>query len=106
MNINRLANVIFEKGEKISESTYKQICEDIKNDSFTLNEHTIAYKQKEEVFGKLFFILEDNSRVLVDDYILENINSLNMNTDQLQKYMAKSITNFSRVMETLIDGNP
>lgn len=98
--------MIFEKGEKISESTYKQICEDIRIDAFTLNEHTIAYKQKEEVFGKLFFILEDNSRILVDDYILENINSLNMNNEQLQKYMAKSIGNFERVMETITDGNP
>ena len=100
-NVNRLANVIFERAEPLTESQYKSICETIDSDAFTLNEHVLDYKGKETIYGKLFFLLEDGSKVLVSKDILQRINELNMESGKLEAYMRQSLPTFQKMLETL-----
>ena|SRR5437763_12848415 len=100
-NVNRLANVIFERAEYLTESQYKSICDSIDSDAFSLNEHVIDYKVKDAIYGKLFFLLEDGSKVLVSRGVLEKINKLNMDSGKLEAYMRQSLPNFQKMLETI-----
>ena len=100
-DVNRLANVIFERAEPLTESQYKAIGAAIDSDAFTLNEHVLDYKAKEMLFGKLFFLLEDGSKVLVSPELLESVNSLNIDAKKLEGYMRRSLLNFTTMLETL-----
>lgn len=100
-NVNRLANVVFERAEPLTESQYKAICETIDSDAFSLNEHVLDYKSKEMIYGKLFFLLEDGSKVLVSRELIERINGLNMESGKLEAYMRQSLPNFQKMLETL-----
>jgi hypothetical protein len=100
-NVNRLANVIFERAEPLTESQYTAICETIDGDIFSLNEHVLDYKSKETIYGKMFFLLEDGSKVLVSRELLETINKLNMENVKLEAYMRQSLPNFQKMLETI-----
>jgi hypothetical protein len=100
-DVNRLANVIFERAEPLTENQYRTICEAIDSDAFTLNEHVLAYKAKETIYGYLFFLLEDGSKVLVSPNLLETINSLNIDAKKLEGYMRRSLPNFTTMLETI-----
>jgi hypothetical protein len=100
-DINRLANVIFERAEPLTESQYKAISEAIDSDMFTLNEHVLDYKAKEMLYDRLFFMLEDGSKVLVSPAVLESVNSLNIDTKRVEAYMRRSLNNFTTMLETL-----
>jgi hypothetical protein len=100
-DVNRLANVIFERAEPLTESQYKAICEAIDSDLFTLNEHVRDYKSKEMLFERLLFVLEDGSRVLVSPALLETVKGLNIETKRVEAYMRRSLTNFTTMLETL-----
>jgi hypothetical protein len=102
-DITRLANVIFEQAKPLTESQYKAICEAIDSDSFSLNEHVLAYKSKEMIFERLFFVLEDGSKVLVSPMLLETVNNLNIDTKRLEAYMCQSLSNFTKMLETIND---
>jgi hypothetical protein len=100
-DVNRLANVIFERAESLTESQYKVICEAIDADTFTLNEHVIDYKTKEMIYERLFFVLEDGSKVLVSKELLESMGKLNIETKLLEAYMRRSLNNFTKMLETI-----
>jgi hypothetical protein len=104
MDRSRLATIIFDSGRKIPESEYQSICEDIVNDRFTINPLSIEYKKRESIYENLLFVLDDNSRVLLSEEIIEKINSLNTNKDELIEYMRKDIVNFGKILEVL-NGN-
>lgn len=104
VNSARLANVIFDMGKKIPHSEYSIICEAIESDILTLNEYVISYKRKDLIENNLFFSLNDGSRVLISEDILNSINSLDMDRNSLVKYMSESIDNFKSVLKELIDG--
>jgi hypothetical protein len=83
MNSIRLANVIFDMGEKLSQSKYELICEDIRSDRFTLSEHVCAYKKLDMVAGK---------------------NAYRIDKNKLTTFMSQSEKNFKSVLRTIIDG--
>ncbi len=105
IEINRLANVIFNKGRKIQEKEYSAICEAIETDMFTLSEHVSAYKQKDSVLGKNVYLLEDGSKVLVSPELIESLNTLNIDKERLQSFMMRSEKNFKKVIGTILDGS-
>lgn len=100
----RLATVIFDKGRKISEAEYNEICNDIFSDALSLNEYVIAYKKKDSLLDNLFFTLEDGVRILLDENTLNTINGLNMDKSSLIEFMSKSETNFQNVIKEIING--
>lgn len=101
MNVQRLANLIFNSGEKITEAAYQRITEDINTDRFTLSEMVCKYKQADSVLGKVAYLLEDGSRVLVSSELIESLNRLDMDKTKLEEYMVKSGTNFKKVLGIL-----
>lgn len=105
MDVTRLANIIFSKGEKIPEKQYEAICESIASDMFTLSEHVSAYKQHDSVLGKNVYLLEDGSKVLVSTELIETINTLSIDKTRLEAFMLKSSKNFKNVIGTIIDGS-
>ncbi len=105
MEINRLANIIFQKGKKIHEKEYNAICESIDTDKFTLSEHVAAYKSHDSVLGKNVYLLEDGSKVLVSLELIESLNALNIDKSRLQSYMMQSEQNFKKVIGTILDGS-
>lgn len=105
MEINRLANIIFQKGKKIQEKEYNAICESIETDKFTLSEHVAAYKQYDSVLGKNVYLLEDGSKVLVSTELIEELNTLNIDRERLQTFMLQSEQNFKKVIGTILDGS-
>ena len=105
MDINRLANIIFNRGEKIHEKKYAVICEHIKNDIFTLSEHVADYKSFDSILGKNVYLLEDGSKVLISAELIESLNRLNMDRERLEAFMCKSVKNFKNVIGTILDGS-
>jgi hypothetical protein len=104
MNSIRLANVIFDMGEKLSQSKYELICEDIRSDRFTLSEHVCAYKKLDMVAGKNAYRLTDGTTVLVSPELIESLNSLSIDKNKLTTFMSQSEKNFKSVLRTIIDG--
>ena len=105
MEYNRLANVIFQRGEKIHQAQYDTICESIESDKFTLSEHVSDYKSFDAILGKNVYLLEDGTKVLVSKELIENINSLNINKDKLVEFMSKSEDNFKKTLSIILDNN-
>lgn len=105
IDTNRLANIIFSIGEKIPESSYRVICESIQSDQFTLSEYVMEYKSGESIIGKVAYLLEDGTKVLVSPELIRNLNGLNINKNKLEMYMNKSYTNFRTILETISDGS-
>ncbi len=103
MDITRLANVIFQKGEKIHQKEYSEICEAIETDKFSLSEHVAEYKFHDSVLGKNIYLLEDGTKILVSKELIESINSLGVNKDKLSGYMCKSIDNFKQALDVISD---
>jgi hypothetical protein len=101
MDITRLANVIFQKGEKIHQKEYTEICEAIETDKFSLSEHVAEYKSHDSVLGKNIYLLEDGSKVLVSKELIESINSLDVNKDKLSEYMSKSVDKLKKVLSVI-----
>lgn len=101
---SRLANVIFDLGKKISQVEYSMICESIESDKLSLNEYVLAYKKKDSIEGNIFFSLDDGSRVLISESMLNRINSLEIDKSSLIEFMSKSIDSFKDVMRELING--
>lgn len=104
MDITRLANVIFQKGEKIHQKEYSEICESIKTDKFSLSEHVAEYKSFDSVIGKNIYLLEDGTKVLLSKELIESINKLNVNKDKLTAYMSKSVDNLKKALIVISDG--
>lgn len=105
MDTNRLANVIFDRGQKITQSHYQQICESIADDAFTLDEYVLDYKLKERFVGKVPYQLQDGSKVLISENLIKKINSLNINTIELEAYMSKSYSNFKQLIGVVSNGS-
>lgn len=105
MEYSRLANVIFQRGEKIHQAQYDSICESIETDKFTLSEHVADYKHFDSVLGKNIYLLEDGSKVLVSRELIEDINKLNINKDKLVEFMSKSENNFKKTLSIILDNN-
>ena len=98
MDTARLANVIFDRGSKISQSRYTAIQESIESDLFTLDEYVVAYKLKESYLGKIAFKLNDGTSVLISESLIEKINGLNINKSEVSAYMLESYTNFKNII--------
>lgn len=103
MDITRLANVIFQKGEKIHQKQYTEICESIQSDKFTLSEHVAEYKSHDSVLGKNIYLLEDGSKVLLSKELIESINKVNVDKERLTEYMSKSIKHLKKVLSVVSD---
>ena len=103
MEYSRLANVIFQRGEKIHQAQYDSICESIETDKFTLSEHVADYKHLDSVLGKNIYLLEDGSKVLVSRELIESINKLEIDKSKLQKFMSESIDNFKKTLSIIVE---
>ena len=103
MEYNRLANVIFQRGEKIHQAQYDSICESIETDKFTLSEHVADYKAFDSILGKNVYLLEDGTKVLVSKELIESINNLDINKDKLVQFMSASIDNFKKTLSVIIE---
>lgn len=101
MNQSRLASIIFERGKKISQQSYSMICESINKDSFSLNEYVVDYKKKDAILEKLFFILEDGSKILVSEETLNKLQKTNLDRSKLEEYARSSKKNFLKVLEAI-----
>lgn len=105
MDNSRLANVIFDKGRKITESHYKMICEKIDSDVFTLDEYVMEYKAKDSFLGKLAFNLKDGTSVLISESTITKLNQLNINKADLEEHMGANLSNFKQVIGIITHGN-
>lgn len=105
MDISRLANVIFDRGQKITQTRYQSICESIANDRFTLDEYVLEYKLKEQFVGKIPYMLNDGTKVLVSKDLIEAINSLEINKTQVECYMYESLNNFKNIVSLVMKTN-
>lgn len=103
MNTSRLANVIFDKGKKITQTHYQYICESIDNDCFTLDEYVLEYKVKENFIGKVPYQLNDGTKILVSENVIKNINKLEIDKNKLQKFMSESIDNFKKTLSIIVE---
>ena len=104
MDSKRLASVIFDGGQKISQHQYKHICEMIESDSFTLNPYVVKYKMNESFLDKIAFKLHDGTSVLISEQFISRLNTLNMDKEQLETYMSASYSNFKQV-SGILNGN-
>lgn len=105
MDTCRLANVIFDRGQKITESHYNNICKYIDTDRFTLDEYVISYKLKESFMGRIAFKLADNTKVLVSESCVKQLSLLNINRKELEEHMNNSYDNFKQVIGIITNGN-
>lgn len=105
MDIKRLANVIFDRGQKIPQTRYAMICEAIKSDQFTLDEYVLAYKSKEKFLNKIAYKLNDGTNVIISESTVQKLNSLNINTNELEKFMSENYSNFKKVIGIVANGN-
>jgi hypothetical protein len=105
MDSTRLANVIFNRGQKITQTRYQSICESIDTDMFTLDEYVLDYKKKEQFMGKIAYRLDDGSSVLISEKMIEQIRSINMDKTVLESYMKSDYTSFKSLL-SLVAGNP
>ena len=103
MNTSRLANVIFDKGKKITQTHYQYICESIDNDCFTLDEYVLEYKVKENFIGKVPYQLNDGTKILVSENVIKSINKLEIDKSKLQKFMSESIDNFKKTLSIIVE---
>ncbi len=103
MNTVRLANVIFDKGQKITQTQYQHICESIDNDRFTLDEYVLDYKLKENFIGKVPYKLNDGSKVLISESSIKHLNRINVDKDKLLEFMSVSIDNFKKTLSVIIE---
>lgn len=102
MDTSRLANVIFDRGQKITQTHYQSICESIANDRFTLDEYVLAYKLKEQFVGKVPYVLNDGTKVLISKDLIESINILDIDKNQLELYMCECVFNFKNVVSLVL----
>jgi len=93
----RLASVIFDGGQKITQQQYAEMCSLIESDTFTLNPYVTKYKLKESFLSKIAFKLNDGSSVLISESFISRLNTLNIQREQLEEYMATSYVNFKQV---------
>jgi hypothetical protein len=105
MDTHRLANVIFDRGQKINQTQYQFICESIDSDRFTLNEYVLDYKIKEKFVNRIAYKLGDGTKVLVSEENIRNLNALNNNKKEVEAFMFESYANFKKVIEVLANGN-
>lgn len=105
MDNSRLANVIFHRGVKITQTHYQSICESIANDRFTLDEYVLEYKLKEQFVGKVPYMLDDSTKILVSEDTIRKINRLNINRTQLESFMVESYANFKKLIEVVNNGS-
>ena len=102
MDTSRLANVIFDRGQKITQTHYQSICESIANDRFTLDEYVLEYKLKEQFVGKVPYMLNDGTKVLVSKDLIESINELNIDKSRVESYMYESVDNFKNIVSLVV----
>lgn len=105
MNNIRLANVIFDKGKKITQTHFTSICESIESDMFTLDEYVISYKSKEKFLNKIPYVLQDGTRVLVSEECLNKINTLNIDRHKIQSFISKDYNQFKTVIGLINNGS-
>lgn len=104
MDSHRLANIIFDKGQKITESHYSSICESIDSDSFTLNEYVMAYKLKENFMSKIPYKLKDGTKVLISESSMHKLCGLNISRQELECFMNESYSNFKQIIGIITNG--
>ena len=100
----RLASVIFDGGQKITQQQYSAMCSLIESDVFTLNSYVVKYKLKESFLSKVAFRLNDGTSVLISESFVNRLNTLNIETEQLEAYMVESYANFKQV-SGILNGN-
>jgi hypothetical protein len=98
IDVSKLASVIFDRGQKITQSSYNMICESIENERFTLDEYVIDYKSRDKVLGRLAFKLSDGTTMLVEEYTVKKLITLNIDRTKLSDYMSSSESNFKKVV--------
>lgn len=103
MDASRLANVIFDRGQKITQAHYQQICESIETDRFTLDAYVLDYKLKERFCEKVPYRLDDGTKFLVSESMITKMRNLDMNLDELTEYMCKSSDNMTSIIRILHD---
>jgi hypothetical protein len=81
------------------------ICEAIKSDRFTLDEYVLSYKTKEKFLDKVAYKLNDGTNVIVSEATIQKLNTLNINTTVLEKYMSENYSNFKKVIGIVANGN-
>jgi hypothetical protein len=105
MNTVRLANVIFDKGQKITQSHYETICESIADDRFTLDDYVLEYKLKEQFVGKVPYLLQDGSKILVSESLIRKLNTLSINKEEMQSFMNKDYSSFKKLVGVVNNGS-
>lgn len=103
MDKSRLATIIFDSGRKLFESEYNYILACIVEDKFSLDPIVTNYKKKEAILESLFYKLDDDSRVLVSEEVVQKLSALN-NNNKIEKFMQLSKDNFAKILGAL-DGN-
>ena len=103
-NTSRLTTIICDKGKRISQSQYEQICENIDGDKFSLNEYVVEYKLRESIIGNMVFVLNDGTRILLNEDVVNTLNALQIDKTRLVEYMQQSEQNFKKVIREIING--
>ena len=99
MDSRRLANIIFDKGQKIPESRYKSICESLEAESFSLDDYVVAYKLRDKFMGKIAFTLADGANVLISESTLLSLASIDK--DSVSTYMNSGYDQFADIIRVL-----
>ena len=98
-----LASVIFDSDSKIKESEYQAICESIESDSVSLNEILLGYKKKVSILeGACYFVLQDGSKVLISEDVIDMLSELNIDKQKLVSFMSESKGNLESVIRKVI----
>jgi len=102
MDSRRLANIIFDKGQKIPESRYKSICESLEAESFSLDDYVVAYKLRDKFMGKIAFTLADGANVLISESTLLSLANLtSIDKDSVSTYMNSGYDQFADIIRVL-----
>lgn len=110
MSEDTIVSVIKESEERITDRIIKAYREEAASDSFTLNESVLKLRKLNNLYlpfiaEKYYFILDDNSTVLISESTIKKLNELNIDKNKLVEYMQKSQVNFCKIVETLQENN-
>lgn len=104
INKSTLASIIFDMDSKIKESDYSLVCEEIDAGRFTLNEITLSYKKKtSNIKGCVEFTLNDNTNIVISEEFISSLNNINIDKNQLVRFMSESKENFVKVIRTIYE---
>lgn len=101
-----IAHFLKESEQRITDQIIEAYREEAASDSFTLNETVLKLRRLNNFYlpfiaEKYYFVLEDNSTVLVSYETIKKLNELKVDKDQLITFMQKSQENFCKIVEKL-----